>query len=88
MAPELRKGYRDVLRAAAKMDADGLLRVASRAPGHVMFNVERTSIQVVSCDRRSVIANVPLVKKADIATAHRQLERWDPAGVATVAHRF
>ncbi len=69
LGPSLRPVYVLVLQAANEGDAAAILRLASKAPGFVSYNAERKSIQVASCNRSAIVANLPLRSSSEIASA-------------------
>lgn len=60
LVPETRNAYRAVLAAAAKFDVQSVARLASKVGAYVVFNEERNSIQVFSCSKETVVANLPV----------------------------
>ncbi len=71
LVPSVRPIYALVLAAARKGDAATIMQLAPQLPGFVSYNVERKSIQVASCNRRSIIANLPLRSPRELAGAAR-----------------
>ena len=54
----VQKAYKDAVAAAARGDAARLLTLQDTIADYVQVNEERNSIQVLSCDRSRVIANL------------------------------
>ncbi len=63
--------YREILNAANDGDVGAILRVGATAGGYVTFNAARQSLQILSCNKAAVVANLPLRSAADIALARR-----------------
>ncbi len=57
---ETRLAYDAAVAAAARGDAAGLVALSESADGYVRVNTARHSVQLLSCDRRLVIANLTL----------------------------
>lgn len=52
--------YQALLAAAQRGDDRMVYSLAQGAPSFTIFNQERRSIQLLSCDRKSVIGNIPV----------------------------
>ena len=57
--PEAKDAYAAAFEAAAKGDVDELLRQQRSAGRFIRVNAARSSVQLLSCDGASVIANLP-----------------------------
>jgi hypothetical protein len=53
-----KKVYAAIVGAAAKGDFAALTRLSAKAPGYVVFNAERQSVQVKRCDKIGVVVNL------------------------------
>lgn len=62
---ETRVAYQRVLEAAARGDVEAVLALADAADDYVEVNAPRGSVQVRSCDRSLVIANLNLPMVGD-----------------------
>jgi hypothetical protein len=58
--PARSSAYERLLRAAAKGDVDEVLKVAFEVPEFVVINRKRSAVQVLSCTRDRLVANLRL----------------------------
>ncbi|HLA13737.1 MAG TPA: hypothetical protein VJL28_00130 [Gemmatimonadaceae bacterium] len=63
--------YQLLIAAAQRGDIPAVLRIAPAAKGFVSLNEERGSIQIKTCDREYVIANLPLRTPEHVALGNR-----------------
>lgn len=63
--------YSRMVAAAESADLQGLLDAAETLPEYVYFNAERSSVQVLACDQRTIIASVPVLGSAKLVAAAR-----------------
>jgi len=56
--------YRDAIEAADHADVEGLVLAAGIIPEYVFLNPARQSFQILSCNKQSVIANIPMAEEA------------------------
>ncbi len=73
LAPSIRGLYADVVKAANAADVRALLSLGKGLHGFVTYNESRQATQVTSCDRITVIANIPLKRAFEVAIARRVL---------------
>lgn len=84
----VKTAYATILDAAAEGDRLSVLRLGDSAPGYVHFNRERWAIQVLDCEKRVVIASLPILGMAGneypphamstwLISNNRQVGEWD-----------
>lgn len=75
--PGISEHYADrhmrLVEVASSGSASDLLAANDVLPGSLYFNRERDSVQLVGCDGRSVIANLPIVSPEERAVAASRL---------------
>jgi len=71
--PEAQKVYASLLDAVAKGDLSAVISLGAKIPEFVAFSPSRNSIQVQSCSRDALIANLPVKDLAMLAMAARAL---------------
>jgi hypothetical protein len=67
--PVVRSSYLQALDAAREGDVDRLLAVGSGAPGFVVFNASRGSVQIVSCTGRNILASLRVTDRRALQKA-------------------
>ncbi len=55
--------YRALMSAASLGNVSEVLTLAAKATDHVLINHARSSVQILSCDKKDVIGNIPLNSK-------------------------
>jgi hypothetical protein len=58
--------YQSIVEAASRGDRQAVLDLAEDAPGYVFLNRFRWAVQVLDCERRGVIASLPLANAMSI----------------------
>lgn len=58
----------EIRRAAEFTEAEPIVRLVAEAP-RLVYNRKRNSVQLVGCDRKSIVANFPLAARLEVAVA-------------------
>lgn len=66
---EYQLAYQALHGAVTEGDAEAMIHLSQWVPRHVVLNPSRRSFQLLSCDRRAVIANIPLAEDDFFAAA-------------------
>jgi hypothetical protein len=69
LTTEERAAYFTVLQLSRSGDVSLVLRKSLGTGGHVVFNQERGTVQITSCDYRTVVANLPVKTNAELRMA-------------------
>ncbi len=70
-----KKQYARVLDLADALDIEGLIAAARSMRGYVFFSPERDAVQVVACDGRSIVGNLPVTSMKERFLAAAELPR-------------
>ena len=66
---EVNAAYAELVTAAAAGKVSLVLSLAPKLNGYVFFNAQRRSIQIVSCNRADLVANLPVRDSKVLAMA-------------------
>ncbi|MGH7466433.1 MAG: hypothetical protein ACRENP_00455 [Longimicrobiales bacterium] len=66
------EAYDSLLAAAAADDIDQVLQLAPKVASRVSVNLMRSSVQIASCDGKTLIANIPIGQN-QLAALHQAL---------------
>ena len=75
--------YVAIMTAAAAGDVSRVVGLARTVKGYVFFNAERRSIQVMSCSKTTIVANLPIRDVAVLAKAISLPPNVDPLRLLT-----
>ena len=79
--PAVRENYSKLIDAAVAKDIDRVVKLMYSVPQFAFVNQARQSIQILSCDGQSVVANLPLGERRDLLTLNGLASANEIAGL-------